>query len=210
MPVFVERRWQQWRRNWSGFYWDLQLRMMTSISYSTHLWVRVEEYAIPHRPDKLTPPYDIKGLTRAHIFLLAPSTFTCQGWIRQQSLESTESYFRDSEEHPIEKMYIEEQILPSTHLEETRIMNITIDEADDIDTRRLKRMQQRAQEKQALITRKSNKKRPPAGVLKSAKRQPLSASFVIQCGKEANEETRKPLPKDYSWYACKVVLKGFL
>lgn len=125
----------------------------------------------------------------------------------------TDLYFRDAEEGIIEENSVEEEVIPSIQpvpFESPQRADNVIDEADDIDTRQLRRMQQRAQEKQELAASRSSKKRLGAAVLKSSKRQSLSASFFIKCGKEGGEETKKSLPKNYSWFACRVAIKGFI
>jgi len=131
--------------------------------------------------------------------------------VRQQSLKKSETFFhiekeeKGGQEESIGR--IQGKVDQSTHTQSPCLDSMDV--AVDIDERRIKRIQQRAQQ-QAVKASKSKEKLARGGVMKSAKKQPLSASFVMQCGKETDEESRKLLPMDHCWYACKTVLKGVL
>ncbi|UZJ52800.1 hypothetical protein CBS101457_002120 [Exobasidium rhododendri] len=86
------------------------------------------------------------------------------------------------------------------------------DEPTDVDARRMRRLQQRAEERAAAkkqATVESQKLRERSSTVRINKRVPLSAAIAIDCRNErpAREKVESP---DLHWFACKVVLKGIV
>jgi hypothetical protein len=79
----------------------------------------------------------------------------------------------------------------------------------DVDERRLKRLQLRAEQRMMGKTREPQDGAVKKSSSKRIKKGPLSSSFVLRCKAEEIEEESTP-SYDMQWFASKIVLKGIV
>lgn len=160
--------------------------------------------------------------SRAHVFLMAPATFSCRGWIRgkrlkQEDLEGTpqESTSASDRQDPIGcemdgRRDIKEEgstSVPSLDLQDRDDATTNDSVKDDIDSRRILRMQQRAMQRAAKDLSDIGDQTSKKAIRR--KKLPLSASFTIDCNPKSGDSIRPNVDiQDAHWFACKVSLKG--
>lgn len=143
--------------------------------------------------------------------------FVCHGWSRQRSLQLQDYVSNKDQDGRTDQVDLSDldhkhqsppETDPVSQQESISSLEKPVTEApgendsNDIDAKRIKRLKQRAQQRSAIKSSKTE----TGKVRKSSKRQPLSASFSIQCGQETKEELARSA--NLNWYACKINLKG--
>ena len=172
--------------------------------------------------------------TRLHVFLLAPASFVCRGWTRHRAWKAGPPPQSTLGARPLnddddanEPSDAQNESAGDTSKEEYCQMKVDSLPADndndndnnddDFDTRRMKKLQARALQREQRRS-SSTSQQGRATSQKRTRRSPVTASFVINTSKIEEEAEETPSETDLDrvgdtmedpyWFTCKVTPKG--